>query len=134
MLMNALKPQGDGAALTFTDKEKVGARAQKSVAQAVQASILAGYEDSTFRPNAEITRAEMAVMIAKALGQPADATTATGIADDKDIPAWAKGAVGAMEKLGNIEGKGANAFAPGEKATRAESVTVLLKMLAQSAK
>ncbi|MFD2330820.1 InlB B-repeat-containing protein [Cohnella sp. GCM10020058] len=134
MLMNALKPQVEGTALTFTDKEKIGAWAQKSVAQAVQAGILAGYEDGTFRPNAEITRAEMAVMIAKAWGQSAEAATATGFADDKDIPAWAKGAVGAVKKLGIIEGKGANAFAPGDKATRAESVTVLLKMLAQSGK
>ncbi|MCD9024799.1 S-layer homology domain-containing protein [Cohnella silvisoli] len=134
MLMNALKPQVDGAALTFTDKGKIGKWAQKSVAQAVQAGIIAGYKDGTFRPDAEITRSEMAVMIAKALGQSVEATTATGFADDKDIPDWANGAVGAMKKLSIIEGKGANAFAPGDKTTRAESVTVLLKMLAQKGK
>ncbi|TXK80404.1 cadherin-like beta sandwich domain-containing protein, partial [Paenibacillus sp. N3.4] len=134
MLMNTLKPQGDGAALAFTDKAEIGAWAQKAVAQAVQAGIITGYEDSTFRPNAEISRSEMAVMIAKALGQSVEAATATGFADDKDIPSWAKGAVGAMKKLSMIEGKGANAFAPGDKTTRAESVTVLLKMLAQKGK
>ncbi|MEK0315016.1 S-layer homology domain-containing protein [Cohnella sp. 56] len=134
MLMNALNPQGDGAALTFADKEKIGAWAQTSVALAVQAGILAGYEDGTFRPNARITRSEMAVMIAKALGRPVEAATATGFADDKDIPGWARGAVEATRKLGIIEGKGANAFAPGDRATRAESVTVLLKLLAQKDK
>ncbi|MBB6734705.1 S-layer homology domain-containing protein [Cohnella sp. CBP 2801] len=36
----------------------------------------------------------------------------------------------AMKKLGIIEGKGANRFAPGDKTTRAEAVTVLLRMLA----
>ncbi|WP_179233071.1 S-layer homology domain-containing protein [Paenibacillus rigui] len=134
MLMNALKPQGDGAALTFTDKEKIGAWAQKSVAQAVYAGIISGYEDSSFRPDAEITRPEMAVMIAKATGQSIEANAATGFADDQDIPEWAKGAVATMKKLGIIEGKGANEFAPGDKTTRAEAVTVLLKMLAQKGK
>ncbi|UKS31321.1 S-layer homology domain-containing protein [Paenibacillus sp. HWE-109] len=134
MLMNTLKPQGDGAELTFTDKGRIGTWAQKSVAQAVQAAIITGYEDSTFRPEAEISRSEMVVMIAKALGQSVEATTATGFADDKDVPDWAKGAVGAMKKLSMIGGKGANAFAPHDKTTRAESVTVLLKMLEQKGK
>ncbi|BAU29821.1 putative repeat protein (TIGR02543 family) [Aneurinibacillus soli] len=130
MLMNTLKPQGEGAVLTFTDTAKIDAWAQKAVAQAVQAGIINGYEDGTFRPDAEITRPEMAAMIANTLGQSIKADTATGFADDKDIPTWAKGAVAAMKKLGIIEGKGTNEFAPGDKTTRAEAVTVLLKMLA----
>ncbi|NRF95879.1 S-layer homology domain-containing protein [Paenibacillus frigoriresistens] len=134
MLMNALKPQGEGTVLTFTDTAKIGAWAQKAVAQAVQAGIIKGYEDGSFRPDAEITRPEMAAMIANALGQPVEANTLTGFADDKDIPAWAKGAVAAMKKLGIIEGKGTNEFAPGDQTTRAEAVTVLLKMLAQKSK
>ncbi|MDG0795160.1 S-layer homology domain-containing protein [Cohnella ginsengisoli] len=131
MLMNALKPQQEGAALAFADKERIGAWAQRAVAQAVQASIIHGYEDGTFRPNAKITRAEMAVMISSAMGQSVQ-ETATGFADDKDIPAWAKGAVAALNQLGIIEGKGANRYAPGNPATRAEAVTVLLNMLAQA--
>ncbi|MEK0315050.1 InlB B-repeat-containing protein [Cohnella sp. 56] len=136
MLMNALKPQGDGAALTFTDKEKIGSWAQKSIAQAVYAGIISGYEDGSFRPNAEITRAEMAAMIAKALGLGLTGGTneTPGFVDDKDIPDWAKGAVATIKNLGIIQGKGANQFAPGDKMTRAEAVTVLLKMLEQKSK
>lgn len=69
-----------------------------------------------------------------ALGQSIQAIVTTSFADDKDIPAWAKGVVAAMKKQGIIEGKGANLFAPGDKTTRAEAVTVLLKMLAQKSK
>ncbi|BBI36720.1 S-layer homology domain-containing protein [Cohnella abietis] len=134
MLMNALKPQGDGAALTFTDKAMIGSWAQKSIAQAVYAGIISGYEDGSFRPNAEITRAEMAKMVAKALGLTGGTTEAPGFADDKDIPNWAKDAVATIKNLGIIEGKGANQFAPGDKTTRAEAVTVLLKMLEQKSK
>ncbi len=131
MLMNALKPQGDEAALTFTDKAKIGTWAQKSVMQAVYAGIITGYDDNTFRPDAEITRSEMATMIAKALAQTVEVKTATGFADDKSIPDWAKGAAAAMKELGIIKGKGTNQFAPNDKTTRAEAVTVLLRMLAR---
>ncbi|WP_261303963.1 S-layer homology domain-containing protein [Paenibacillus andongensis] len=132
MLMSTLKPQGNGAALTFADKANIGAWAQKSVAQAVQAGIIAGYEDGTFRPNAEITRAEMAVMLAKAMTPSVDTNAAAGFADDKDIPTWAKSAVTSLKKLGLVEGKEGNKFDPSGQTTRAEAVTILLKTLTSS--
>ncbi|MRN53028.1 S-layer homology domain-containing protein [Paenibacillus monticola] len=131
MLMNVLKPQGKGADLTFTDTVKIGAWAQTAIAQAVQAGIITGYEDGGFRPNAEITRAEMAVILAKALGKSTEVKPTTGFADDKDIPAWAKGSVDFVKHSGLVQGKGNNEFAPQDSATRAEAVTVLLKLLAQ---
>ncbi|WP_256762105.1 S-layer homology domain-containing protein [Cohnella sp. WQ 127256] len=134
MLMNALKPQDEGGALTFTDTSKIGAWAQKSIAQAVQADIIKGNSDGTFRPNAEVTRAEMAVMIARAMSLSSEGNSVTGFADDKNIPTWAKGAVAAMKKLNLVEGKGTNQFDPTAQATRAEAVTILLKMLAQKNK
>ncbi|WP_183570515.1 S-layer homology domain-containing protein, partial [Paenibacillus endophyticus] len=135
MLMNALKTQGAEAALTFTDAAKIGSWAQKAVAQAVQAGIINGYEDGTFRPAGEITRAEMAAMIAGALGKYSEANaTATSFADDKDIPAWAKDAVAYVKQANIVQGKGDNQFAPEDHATRAEAVTVLLNMLAQKSK
>jgi uncharacterized repeat protein (TIGR02543 family) len=134
MLMNALKPQREGATLTFTDTAKIGAWAQKAVSQAIQAGIIKGYEDGTFRPDAAITRAEMAAMIANALKLSIESDSTTSFADDKNIPSWAKGAVAAIKKLDLIEGTGANQFNPNTQATRAEAVTVLLKMLAQKSK
>ncbi|KOY13211.1 S-layer homology domain-containing protein [Paenibacillus xylanivorans] len=66
MLMNALKPQSEGVVLSFTDEAKIDAWARTAVAQAVQAGIIAGYQDGAFHPNDQITRSEMAVMLAKA--------------------------------------------------------------------
>ncbi|OAB26506.1 hypothetical protein PMSD_25305 [Paenibacillus macquariensis subsp. defensor] len=134
MLMNALKPQEAGVALTFTDSAKIGAWAQKAVAQAVQAGIIKGYDDITFRADAEITRAEMVAMIGNALGQSIEANAVTDFADDKDIPTWAKGSVANLKQAGIVQGKGANQFAAQDHATRAEAVTVLLKMLVQKSK
>ncbi|UKS25963.1 S-layer homology domain-containing protein [Paenibacillus sp. HWE-109] len=130
MLMNALKPQGDGANLTFSDNAKIGAWAQKALAQAVYAGIMKGFDDETIRPDMAITRSEMAVMLARGLGQSVETKTSTGFSDDKLIPFWAKGEVAAMEAQGIIKGKGDNVFAPNDKLTRAEAVAVLLRMLA----
>ncbi|MGK9251294.1 S-layer homology domain-containing protein [Paenibacillus humicus] len=72
--------------MAFADKAKSGAWAQRSIAQTVQAGVVNGCEDGSFRLNGEITRAEMAAMIAKALGQTDGAAGASGFADDQDIP------------------------------------------------
>jgi hypothetical protein len=129
MLMNAWKAQGEGSELTFTDSAKIGAWARKAVAQAVQAGIIAGFTDGTFGPKVEITRAEMATMVAKALGQPIEPSATTGFTDDKNIPVWAKGSIAYMNQTGIMRGKGNNVFAPRDHATRAEAITVILNAL-----
>ncbi|MGO4270952.1 S-layer homology domain-containing protein, partial [Paenibacillus sp. TAF58] len=130
MLMNALNSQEAGAELIFTDTAKIGSWARKAVGQAVQADIINGYKDGSFRPTAEITRAEMAVMIAKALKLSIVPDTETGFSDDKSIPSWSRGAVAVIKEHNLMEGTGTNGFNPSEQATRAEAVTVLMKMLA----
>ncbi|WP_256762071.1 InlB B-repeat-containing protein, partial [Cohnella sp. WQ 127256] len=134
MLINALKPVGNGAELSFADNAKIGAWAQKAVAQAVQASIIKGFSDGTFRPDAPLTRAEMASIVANALMLVAEKGIATEFSDDKSIPNWAKGAIAELIKLGVMQGKNGNKFDANATTTRAEAVTVLLKMLAQASK
>ena len=134
MLMNALNSQGEVSELTFTDQSKIGAWAQTAIAQAVQAGIIQGYQDGTFRPNAAMTRSEMAVMISNALKLSIESKPSTDFADDQDIPSWAKSAVVAMKKQGLIEGSDMNEFNPNAQTSRAEAVTVLLRTLAQMSK
>ncbi|MCD9025287.1 S-layer homology domain-containing protein [Cohnella silvisoli] len=134
MLVNALKPKEEGADLAFADAAKIASWAQRAVKQAIQAGIIKGYKDGSFRPDAQITRAEMAAMIANALDLTIQSNTETGFADDKDIPVWAKGAVAAVKELGLVQGKGAGKFAPNGVTTRAEAVTVILKMLTKKSK
>ncbi|BBI36616.1 hemoblobin-interacting domain-containing protein [Cohnella abietis] len=128
MLVKTLKLQGKGAELTFSDSAKIGVWAQTAVSLAVREGIITGYGDGSFHPNAEITRAEMAVMIAKALGKSSDANAAaSGFADDEDITSWAKGSVAYVKEAGIVKGKGDNRFAPQDHATRAEAVAILLR-------
>ncbi|MGN7382561.1 RCC1 domain-containing protein [Paenibacillus sp. SAFN-117] len=129
MLAGALKLEGNGSELTFTDHDRIGGWAKQAVAQAVQAGIVDGYNDGSFRPNAQITRVEMAAMIARALQLQLNANASTGFADDEAIPQWAKGAVEAIRKLGIVDGRGGNRFVPNETATRAEATVMLLRLL-----
>ncbi|MFD0716543.1 S-layer homology domain-containing protein [Paenibacillus sp. GCM10027626] len=128
MLAGALKLEEPGAALTFTDQNQIGAWAKQAVAQAVQLGIVNGYTDGSFRPNAHITRSEMAVMIARALKLQINAKAPTGFADDEAIPQWARGAAGAIRELGIVDGRGQNRFVPNETAVRAEATVMLLRM------
>ncbi|MBH5316418.1 S-layer homology domain-containing protein [Paenibacillus sp. GSMTC-2017] len=127
MLMNTLNVQEAGDTLAFTDVDQIGDWAKSSIAQAVKAGYISGYQDDTFRPNDFITRAEMAVIVAKAAGLSLEVNVSTDFADDNEIPVWAKGAVAAIKKLGFIEGNGSNLFKPAANTTRAEALTVLLK-------
>lgn len=131
MLMNGLKPELQPSDLGFIDSDKIGIWAQTSTSQAVQLGIVSGYPDGTFRPEANITHAEMAAMVFKALGIPLSAVTTTSYSDDSDIPEWARGAVSTVEKTGIIivGGKTTGPFAPTDLSTRAEAAAWIVKMM-----
>ncbi|MNG28247.1 hypothetical protein D3C84_1134840 [compost metagenome] len=71
-------------------------------------------------------------MIANALKVSAEGNAATPFADDKVIPAWAKGSVATLKELGIVKGMGTNQFNPSAQTTRAEAVIVLMNMLDQT--
>ncbi|QAY65384.1 immunoglobulin-like domain-containing protein [Paenibacillus protaetiae] len=131
MLVNALQLQGSGEQLSFNDASDIGTWAKDAVSIAVQAGIIGGYEDGTFRPNATINRAEMAVMIARALKLTASSASASPFEDENQIPQWAKDAIHALEEQGLLEGRDGNQFAPNGTATRAEAAAALLRLLGQ---
>src|SRR5690606_6427372 len=66
MIVRAL---GDGVEefgpLTFVDVDSISDWAKNEVAAAVQAGIVTGMTDGTFRPNQTATRAEAATMLAR---------------------------------------------------------------------
>jgi hypothetical protein len=96
-----------------------------SIQAAVKAGIVSGVTADLFAPNAKITRAEMTVLIARALGMKEDADTTDGFADTKDIPIWAMSYVTAVKKSGLIQGSGNNLFNPQANATRAEAAKLI---------
>ncbi|WP_258207028.1 cadherin-like beta sandwich domain-containing protein [Paenibacillus radicibacter] len=133
MLMHGLKSTKDGAALTFTDEAQIGDWAKKAVAQAIEAGYVTGYSDGTFEPKQNISRQELAVIIAKSSGIEYDvqASVQTKFADDSMIESWAKSAVHAIELAGIVQGHEGNLYEPTGYTTRAEAITIIMSMLAQ---
>ncbi len=80
----------------------------------------------TFAPNADITRAEFASMIARALGL--QATEAVQFADTKGK--WYEADVQALYEAGITTGVSVNAFNPNEKISRQQAAAFMARVLA----
>lgn len=87
--------------------------------------VISGYPDGTFRPNAPITRAEFAAMIARF-----DETAEAGDTPFTDIStSWAKDEIGKAYGSSWIGGYEDNTFRPAANLTRAETATLLNRVL-----
>lgn len=118
----------NGSALAFADAATIPDWATEAIAGAVQAGVINGYPDGSFRPDRGIGRVEAAVMIAKAAGLTPAGGGRTAFADDGEIPEWAKPLIEAGRADNLLRGSGGNKFVPSALTTRAEAV-VLLKRL-----
>ena len=116
----------------FTDV-KADAYYAPYVNWAAQNGIVEGVTATTFAPDTNINREQMAVIMAnyaKKLGYDLPKTLqAVTFADNAQISSWAKNAVRAMQQAGILAGKNGNKFDPKGTATRAEVVTVLRRFV-----
>jgi 2',3'-cyclic-nucleotide 2'-phosphodiesterase (5'-nucleotidase family) len=96
-----------------------------AIVELAELDILLGYPDGTFRPGANITRAQMASVIARAADLP-DAP-----AEFSDVPAGYvhAGAIGALVDAGVIQGYPDGTFRPGETIRRDHSAVFLARWL-----
>lgn len=112
-----------------------GAWYAASIEAAVQAGLISGYDDGTFRPSRQISRQEMALIVSSAVkyaGETVQADPKAQLASFKDeagIAAWAKQAVAESVAAGIVQGNPDGTFAPESTTTRAEAVTMLERML-----
>ena len=116
----------------FTDV-KADAYYAPYVNWAAQNGIVEGVTATTFAPDTNINREQMAVIMAnyaKKLGYDLPKTLqAVTFADNAQISSWAKNAVRAMQQAGILAGKNGNKFDPKGTATRAEVATVLRRFV-----
>ena len=112
----------------FTDV-KADAYYASYVNWAAQTGIVEGVTATTFAPDTNINREQMAVIMknyAAKLGYDLPQTLkAVTFADNTQISSWAKDAVKSMQQAGILAGKNENKFDPKGTATRAEVATVL---------
>lgn len=116
----------------FTDV-KADAYYAPYVNWAAQNGIVEGVTATTFAPDTNINREQMAVIMAnyaKKLGYDLPKTLqAVTFADNAQISSWAKNAVRTMQQAGILAGKNGNKFDPKGTATRAEIATVLRRFV-----
>ncbi|MDU7245631.1 MAG: S-layer homology domain-containing protein [Clostridiales bacterium] len=99
----------------FSDIDNSGKWYENDVATVVNAKYMSGYPDGSFRPEAPITRAELAAMLTR------DDKSAVKPAPFKDIKGhWAAEAIGRAHAKGWISGYPDGNFRPDAPVTRAE--------------
>jgi len=131
MLVNALGQNTAGTTGQFTDVTP-DSWCYNSVNTAVYAGLVSGTGDHLFAPNAAITREQMAVMVAKALGINAPATDGTELSafsDRSAVSSWAVSGMAEAVKAGIVSGMTADTLAPNDNATRAQAAAMVYKML-----
>lgn len=116
----------------FTDV-KADAYYAPYVNWAAQTGIVEGVTATTFAPDTNINREQMAVIMknyAAKLGYDLPQTLkVVTFADNTQISSWAKDAVKSMQQAGILAGKNENKFDPKGTATRAEVATVLRRFV-----
>lgn len=120
--------EGDG---TFTDAEP-DAWYEPYLDTAKVFGIVNGRPDGSFGIGEQISRADMAVMAARAMaarGMTLMPFEGSPFADDKQIAAYAKEDVYRMAGAGIINGTGGNVFEPDSPATRAQAAKIIYQIL-----
>jgi len=90
---------------------------------------ISGYPDGTFRPSRQVTRAEMAVMLSRALGAQPTAAAEPALTPYKDVRPdyWAYQAIVQVRELGLMVGDTDGRFRPEAAVTRAEMAAIAMK-------
>ena len=99
-----------------------------AVSTMVQAGILNGYSDGTFKPNASITRAEFATIAARFLSNPY--SLKDRFTDTEGH--WAEVYINRAAEVGWINGYTDGSFKPDQAITRAEAVTLVNNVLGRA--
>ncbi|MFD0714763.1 S-layer homology domain-containing protein [Paenibacillus sp. GCM10027626] len=136
LLMRGLGIEESGETNRFTDVTP-GKWYSGIVSAAVQAGLIGGYADGSFRPGDGITREEMAVMSANALAYagyafPSGLTgngVLSGFSDYSEISEEMRVSFSQTVEAGLILGTSGNKLQPGRVVTRAEASVLLLRLL-----
>ena len=105
--------------------------AKLEIEKLFNAEILSGYGDGSFKPDQEISREEMVVILLRMidLSLTRKDSTKGNFADMADASTYAAQQIKEAAEAGIISGKSGGIFDPKGKATRAEALTVILNLL-----
>ncbi|WP_337104104.1 S-layer homology domain-containing protein [Paenibacillus sp. YIM B09110] len=112
---------------SFTDV-KEGYWASQAIEALAANGIIVGYADGTFRPGEEISRAEIIAIISRIVDFNA-IEKHQAVAFNDIESSWNANEIRAAAAAGIIEGRAAGSFAPEEQSTRAEALSIILRVL-----
>lgn len=109
--------------------------ASQYIGAAESHGIVKGDNDEAFDPTQPLTRAQMAVLLIRALGLEdqaealAEQSGATQFSDASSVPEWARGSVELAARLGLIKGMDDGTFRPNLPADRAQAAALIERFL-----
>lgn len=117
-------------AATFSDVAATSSY-NKAIKVDADLGLITGYEDGTFKPEGEITRAEFAAIVVRMLGQEAQAVSAKGATAFTDVPAdyWASGYINVATNAKIINGYGNGKFGPNDLVNYEDALTMVVRAL-----
>lgn len=125
-------PEVKSAALEFADAGTIAAPYVTAVAWGVENKVISGYGDNSFRPNQNISRAQMATFMYRymknVVGYDFGEAEPCGFDDYAEIAAPYVDAVNAIVSAGVMNGMNAATFAPNGTANRGMAATVMLRV------
>jgi|GEM_PF-4724086 len=123
ILARAFALTGTGSLLSYPDAPSIDAWAKAGVSAMVARGWLKGVGDLIL-PRGDVTRAEAATFIGRAMGLTPQAGSAA-FGDEASIPTWAAGYVDLLAKDGILTGFPDGTFRPGASVTRAQFAVML---------
>lgn len=93
----------------------------------VNVAFMNGYEDGTFRPDAKMTRAEIAAILSRIVTR--EAAAAEMAYSDVQSTSWAKDAISKVTQMGLMNGYEDGTFGPGKSITRAEMAKLIASLI-----
>jgi len=108
----------------------------KEVSKAITAGYISGYEDGTLRPDTEISRQEVAIILSKLLKlkTPENKNAVSRFKDLESIPEWSEDPVNAVVANGYMAGYPDQTYQPERAITRAEAIVTLDRAVGVSVK
>jgi len=121
---------------TFTDAAD-NAWSAEAIQVAYAYGLIGGYTDGSFRPNANITREDAMVIMARMarmlnLTAQVDENILAGFSDTDQISGYARNAVALNVSLGIVNGNPNGTIAPKDELSRAEFAVLIERMLVKA--
>lgn len=133
VVLHNLEGNPDGSvSAAFSDV--TGGWYAEAVSWAAGRNIITGYAGGEFRPDGEITREQLAVMLYRYAGSPAVSGSSLPFSDAASVSGYAREAIAWASANGIMSGKGGGVLDPQGGATRAEVAQMLLNFVASLSK